>query len=107
MSEPAKERAIYQDLHDLPDNMTGEIIDGEIIAAPRPSVRHRHAASVLGAEIISPYQLGRGGDPGGQVILSETELMLGEHLLVPYFTGWRRERFPGVPKENWISVAPD
>jgi hypothetical protein len=94
MSEPAKKKAAYQDLYDLPENMIGEIIDGELIATPRPSVRHRHAASVLSGEIVPPYQLGRGGGPGGWVILSETEVMLGEHLLVPDLAGWRRERFP-------------
>jgi Uma2 family endonuclease len=107
MSQPAKKKAEYHDLYDLPENMIGEIIDGELIATPRPSVRHTHAASVLGGEIVPPYQLGRGGGPGGWVILSETEMMLGEHLLVPDFAGWRKERFPGVPKENWISIAPD
>lgn len=33
--------------------------------------------------------------------------MLGEHLLVPDFAGWRKQRFPGVPLENWISIPPD
>jgi len=88
MSEPAKKKATYQDLCDLPENLIGEIINGEIIATPRPSVRHTHAASILGGEIVPPYQLGRGGGPGGWVILSETEVLLGEHLLVPDFAGW-------------------
>jgi Uma2 family endonuclease len=52
------------------------------------------------------YHLGRGG-PGGWIILYETEVMFGAHLLVPDLAGWRRERFPGVPKDNWISVSPD
>jgi len=39
--------------------------------------------------------------------LDETEILLGEDLPVPDFAGWRRERFPGLPKENWISIAPD
>ncbi len=107
MSEPAKKKATYQDLHDLPENMIGEIINGEMIATPRPSVRYTHAASILGGEIVPPYQLGRGGGPGGWVILPETEVMLGDNLLVPDFAGWRKERFPGVPKKNWISVVPD
>jgi len=41
------------------------------------------------------------------VILDETEIMLGENLLVPDLAGWRRERFPGLPKDNWLSVSPD
>lgn len=106
MAELAKKKATYEDLYHIPENMTGEIVDGVLFTSPRPSARHTHAASILGAEILPPYQLGRNG-PGGWVILDETEIMLGENLLVPDLAGWRSERFPGLPKENWISVVPD
>jgi Uma2 family endonuclease len=33
--------------------------------------------------------------------------MLGENLLVPDLAGWKQERLPAPPKENWISVVPD
>ena len=102
----AKRKATYEDLYSIPENMVGEIIDGELIATPRPAVRHAHTASVMGSEIVVPYHLGRGG-PGGWIILYEVEIMLGEDLLVPDLSGWRRERFPGLPKDNWISVSPD
>jgi Uma2 family endonuclease len=106
MSEPAKKRATYEDLFSIPENAVGEIIDGELFVSPRPKARHSHAASVLGGEVLPPYHLGRGG-PGGWVILHETEILLGENLLVPDLAGWRRERFPGEPEENWIAVSPD
>ena len=106
MSETAKKMATYEDLYTIPENTVGEIIDGELFVTPRPSVGHNHAASVLGGEVAGPYHLGRGG-PGGWVILDEQEVMLGQHLLVPDLSGWRRERFPEKPSENWISIAPD
>lgn len=106
MSAPARKKAVYDDLYGIPENMIGEIIDGELIASPRPSGRHSNAASILGGEIIPPYRLGRGG-PGGWIILDEPEIMFGEDLLVPDMAGWRRERFPGWPQENWFSVSPD
>ncbi|MGV8075148.1 MAG: hypothetical protein AB2L11_11400 [Syntrophobacteraceae bacterium] len=37
MSELSKKRAVYEDLFEIPANMTGEIIDGELIVTPRPS----------------------------------------------------------------------
>ncbi len=37
MAEIAKKIAAYEDLYNIPDNMTGEIIDGELIVTPRPS----------------------------------------------------------------------
>jgi Uma2 family endonuclease len=106
MAKPARNRATYDDLYAIPENVTGEIIDGEIIATPRPSARHTHVESTLGYELGPPFQFGRGG-PGGWIILVETEIMLGEDLLVPDLTGWKKERFPGLTTDNWISVRPD
>jgi len=106
VSEPATRRAVYEDLFDLPENMTGEIIDGQLIVTPRPSRKHINAASMLTAEIIPPYRSGRGG-PGGWIILDDPEISFGENILVPDLAGWKRERFPMEEPHNWISVAPD
>lgn len=107
MGEAAGKRATYEDLYGIPENMTGEIINGELYVTPRPARRHAIAASILGGEILPPYQLGRGGGPGGWVIIDEPEIGLGEDILVPDLAGWKRERFPFEEPHNWISVAPD
>ena len=107
MSDPAKKLATYEDLYSIPDNMIGEIINGELVVSPRPSPKHMRSISILEGEIIPPYDRGRGGGPGGWVILSETEVRLGAHTIVPDIAGWRRERFPIHEDTNWISVAPD
>ncbi len=107
MSEFAKKKATYEDLYDVPENMIGEIIDGELIVTPRPSPKHMRAISALGGEIIPPYDFGRGGGPGGWVILVEVEIKLGEHTMVPDLAGWKKERFPTDLGHNWIPVAPD
>ena len=107
MAEAAREKATYEDLYNIPENMTGEIIDGELIVTPRPSRNHVYAASALGIEVGASYQFGRGGGPGGWIILDEPEIKLGENILVPDLAGWRRERFPGSEETNWISVPPD
>ncbi len=49
MAEMARKQATYDDLYRVPENMTGEIIDGELIVTPRPSRKHVYAGSVLGA----------------------------------------------------------
>lgn len=64
MAEPPRKIATYEDLYRIPENMIGEIIDGELVVAPRPSPEHSNAASSLGGEIVPPYRFGRGG-PGG------------------------------------------
>jgi Uma2 family endonuclease len=106
MTEPAPKRAVYDDLFDLPENMTGEIVNGELIVTPRPSRKHLYAGSTLGDEIGPPYRSGRGG-PGGWVILDGPEISFGENILVPDLAGWKKERFPIEEPHNWISVVPD
>jgi len=105
VADVARETATYEDLCALPENMVGEIIDGELIATPRPSYRHGNAAFQLG-ELRDPYQHGRGG-PGGWWILSEPEIHLGEHVLVPDLAAWRRDRMPTLPGGNWTEIPPD
>jgi len=106
MTEPARKRAVYEDLFGIPRNMTGEIVNGELVVTPRPSRKHANTASMLTAEIIPPYRSGRGG-PGGWIILDEPEISFGEDILVPDLAGWKKERFPMEEPHNWISVAPD
>jgi Uma2 family endonuclease len=107
MSEPAKQRATYDDLFSVPENMIGEIINGELIVTPRPSRKHTYAASALDKRIGAPYQYGETGGPGGWIIIVEPEIGLGEHTLVPDLAGWKKERFPSDEPHNWISVPPD
>lgn len=107
MGDPAKRRATYEDLLDVPDTQIGEIIHGTLVTQPRPAAPHAVAASVLGIEIGGPFHRGRGG-PGGWVILDEPELHLrGGHVLVPDLAGWRRERMPEIPSSAAFELAPD
>ena len=58
MSEPAKRRATYADLADIPENLVAELIDGVIITHPRPASPHARAASRLSIEIGPPFDRG-------------------------------------------------
>lgn len=107
MPEAAKREATYTDLYGVPEGAVGEIINGELIVTPRPSRMHGFSAYALGGELLPPYQFGRGGGPGGWVIIGEPEIKFGENYLVPDIAGWRRERFPQSEETNWISVPPD
>lgn len=109
MGRPAAKRATYEDLYTIPEGAIGEIIDGELVVTPRPSPEHAAAASVLGGELVPPYHMGRGGGPGGWIVLYEPEVLFpgrGEPL-VPDLAGWKRERFARSPEHNWIAVVPD
>lgn len=99
--------ATYEDLLAVPDHQVAEILDGELFASPRPAVRHAHAASGLGVDILGQFHSSGGGRPGGWWILFEPELHLGEDVLVPDMAGWRRARVASIPDAPWIDVAPD
>ena len=90
----------------VPDHLVAEIIDGELYTSPRPSLPHADASSGLGGDLIGPFDRGRGG-PGGWWILYEPELHLGPDIIVPDLAGWRRSRLPAVPREPYLTMAPD
>ncbi|MBN2679717.1 MAG: Uma2 family endonuclease [Acidithiobacillaceae bacterium] len=102
----AKRLALYEDLFDLPENMVGEIIDGQLYTHPRPAPAHAQASSCLGADLGQPFGRSRGG-PGGWWILDEPELHLGADIFVPDLAGWRRESMPALPGTAWFEMAPD
>ncbi len=106
MPTPAKRLATYKDLFDLPENIVGEIIGGELHTHPRPAPKHVRAYSALGGSIGNPFDFGNEG-PGGWWILDEPELHLGDDILVPDLAGWRRERMPTLPETAWFELAPD
>ncbi len=98
--------ARYEDLFDLPDNVVGQIIDGELIVSPRPAPPHAVVGSALGGSLLPPFSFGRGG-PGDWWILHEPELHFDRDILVPDLAGWRRERLPEIPKAAFFTLAPD
>jgi len=106
MGLPQNKRATYHDLLALPENLVGEIIDGDLITSPRPAARHARASSRLGSSLDGPFDRGIGG-PGGSIILDEPELHLGGDVVVPDLAGWRRERMPTIPDVAAFDLAPD
>ena len=107
MGDPARKRATYQDLLDVPGHLVAEIIDGEVITSPRPAPRHARATSALGAALWGPFDGGVGG-PGGWWIFIEPELHLGSgEVVVPDLAGWRTERMPELPDTAYFGLAPD
>lgn len=106
MTAHSKKAATYEDLRALPSQLVGEIVNGELVASPRPAFDHALTASALGGELVGPFQRGRGG-PGGWWIVDEPELHLGRDVLVPDLAGWRRSRMPQPPRTPFVTLAPD
>jgi len=106
MAETAKRHATYEDLLAVPNSQLAQIIDGELVVLPRPTLLHSRSASRLSMDLGSPFDRGRGG-PGGWLILFEPELHLRADVLVPDLAGWRRERMPELPESAACTLAPD
>lgn len=107
MADPARRRATYEDLLEVPDHLVAEILHGVLVTHPRPALRHAKASSILGSELTGPFWRGRGG-PGGWVILDEPELHFrAGDVLVPDLAGWRAERMPVVPDTAACELVPD
>ncbi len=110
MIESVKSNADYADLYSIPENMIGEIIDGELYAMPRPSPRHCNTASSLGIIIGYYYKIGMNGGIGGWWILDKPGIHfsdLKEDIMVPDISGWKKEKMPELPAETYFSVTPD
>ncbi|WP_375767891.1 Uma2 family endonuclease [Archangium gephyra] len=104
--QPPHREATYEDLIALPTHVVGEILDGELVASPRPASPHSAASLALGAELVGPFQRGRGG-PGGWWFFTEPELHFGKNVLVPDLAGWRHSRMPVRSDVPHFTLAPD
>ena len=67
---PERREATYEDLLALPDDVLGQIFEGELHATRRPAIDHQRASSTLGFDLGVPFDRGRGG-PGGWWIVEE------------------------------------
>ena len=106
MTAFAKKPATYADLEAVPPNLVAEIIFGALETHPRPAPPHATASFALGSELAGPFQKGIGG-PGGWIFMTEPELHLGPHVVVPDIAGWRRTRMPAMPETTFVEVTPD
>ena len=98
--------SLYEQLCALPDHLVGEIVNGALIASPRPRFRHGKVSGRLGTMLGGPFDFGVGG-PGGWWFLPEPELHFDSDVLVPDLAGWRRARMPEIPDVAFTSLAPD
>jgi len=99
---------LYDQLVDLPETLTGELLNGQLHAHHTPAPKHLHATARLDRAI------GRGcgdGDdgPGGWWILIEPEIRFVRDIevAVPDLAGWERERMALLTETAYFEIAPD
>jgi len=100
--------SLYDRLMALPEGLTGEVLNGQLHAQPRPSGPHMGVESALQIELGGPFDRGRSG-PGGWRILVEPEIhfVRDQEVCVPDLAGWRRARLPQLPRDQRFEVVPD
>lgn len=65
---------------------------------PWPARPHTAMASALAAQLLTAFQLAKGG-PRGWWVLFEPEVHLARHVLVPDIAGWRKDEVPTLDRE--------
>jgi Uma2 family endonuclease len=106
MPDPAKRKATYADLEAVPPHLVAEILFGRLVTHPRPVPRHGASSNLLSATLTPGHQWGRGG-PGGWIFVTEPQLLLGPHVVVPDLAGWRKDKMPVLPDSASVKIAPD
>jgi Uma2 family endonuclease len=103
----ARRLATYEDLIGLPEAVRAEIVGGELVTLPAPRPRHSKPQGALRRFIGGPFDDDDGfGGPGGWWIFVEVEVQLGDAVVRPDLSGWRRSRLP-QPDVRPILVVPD
>lgn len=99
---------LYEELEALPEDVTGEIIAGELHVSPRPSAQHSDAGSEAILQLRGVFGRGGGdGRPPAWRLLYEPELHLGSDVLVPDLAAWRNERLPDYRARKFFPIAAD
>lgn len=107
MADAAARAATFADLDSVPENLRGEVIDGEVVLSPRPLARGGRAQGGLFRFVGGPFDMDPDG-PGGWWIVIEPEVEFSEHeVFIPDVVGWRRTTLPTLPKDRPIRVPPD
>lgn len=102
---PFDRPAIHEDLLSLPDNVVGEIIDGELHATPRAVPGLAGTATALGGMLLRGLE--RSAGSAACQILPGAELRLGPDVLVPGLAAWKSSRLRELPATAYFSIPPD
>ena len=101
-AEP-KTKLTYDDYADTPEDERWELLDGELIMAAAPNMKHQSVQSVMGGQ-LQPFVMNGGR---GRVFFSPTDVMLSDNDVVqPDLIYVSREREYIITQAN-IQGAPD
>ena len=92
---------------DLPEGITGEVIDGVLYTMGRARPAHQYVSGTI-FSALEHGRRGGGPPPSGWLILPAVEIEFPTvESVAPDLSGWRRERVEGKSRENPMTVVPD
>jgi Uma2 family endonuclease len=97
---PTRRPAKLEDLLAVPEDLVGEIMDGELVVTPQLGAQGGFTRAALLGELDRRRGGAEGGGSAGWWIFDGPRLRLGANVLVPDLTGWRRQRMPRPPQNN-------
>jgi Uma2 family endonuclease len=95
----------YEELLALPDDVIGEIMEGELVVTPLPTPAATSTKLALAAELNKATAESAGRH--GWWLFDDARLRLGSNILVPDLAGWRRQRMPKKSDKKYFEVPPD
>ena len=95
----------YEELLALPDDVIGELMEGELVVTPKPEQLAASTKAALASELSRATAESAGRH--GWWIFEEPRLRLGSNLLVPDLAGWRRQRMPKKTDKKLFELPPD
>jgi len=99
---------LYQQLIDLPETLTGGLLDGRLHTRPSLTGPQHCAKMALSYRLFEAFRIGGGGQGGWRILPAvEIHFELDAEVAVPDLAGWRRERMPALPEGHRIEVVPD
>jgi Uma2 family endonuclease len=107
-ARPAPRPSLYDQLEALPEEIVGEILDGQLYTHPRPAARHIRAATRLDRLLGRHFDDDEEGHSGWWIFPEpELHFVHNAEVDVPDLAGWRRERMPTWPEDHRFTVVPD
>lgn len=99
---------LYEQLQQLPESLTGEVIHGQLHAVPRPSWTHGQVETALSSDLYQAFGSGKRGFGGWWIVVEpEIHFVVNQEIMVPDIAGWRRERLPKPTATQKITTVPD
>lgn len=93
----------------MPEEERAELIGGRLVYQGMPGLLHGRAQGMTFSSLRDPFERrpGSAGKPGGWWLSMEVDMHIGGIGCRPDIVGWRRDRFPRLPRADGRGLVVD